>query len=147
MPRFLSVDGDGSWLVCWSGVWGGLVGGLVLRVDGDTLVFNVGDVAAVAVGVGGVGDNLGAAVGKGHPVVAVGQLGIRCLGLTEGSTRVGILDSVLESVWLFKREQKMFYKYDTTVVALVSISREMACFFKMSSNELCVQSLALGVSS
>ena len=81
-------------------MWGWLIAGLVFRVDGDTLVLNVGNEAAVTVGISGVSDNLGAAVRKSHPVVTVGQLGIRCLGSTEGSTRVRILDSVLESVWL-----------------------------------------------
>ena len=75
----------------WAGdhrVWDGLgngVGGHGSRV-GHTLVLDVGDVAAVAVGVSGVGHCLGATIREQDRVRAGDNLSIRVLSLAEGGT-------------------------------------------------------------
>ena len=63
------VDGD---MVDWSGVnnW------LVLRKLGNTVVLDVRHITARAIGVSSVGDNLGATIREGNPVVASHHLGI-----------------------------------------------------------------------
>ena len=63
------VDGSVDWSMDWGMdrgvVWGRLIGGAWVS---HTLVLDVGDIAAIAVGVGGVVDNLGAAIRKSDSV-------------------------------------------------------------------------------
>jgi len=73
MGDYRMCDHRVNWgMVSWSGVrdW------LGLGEVGDTFILDIGDVAASAVRVGCVGDNLGASVGKGDPVVASDSLGV-----------------------------------------------------------------------
>ena len=73
---------------------GGL--GLVLGELGDALVLDVSDVSAVAGHA--VGDDLGAAVGKGDGVAAGGVVSVTVLVLAEGGLGVVVGDAVLEGV-------------------------------------------------
>ena len=78
---------DWGWLVSWSRV-------------GNTLVLDIGNVAAIAGGIGVVVHNLDAAVGKGHPVVSSHSSTIRSLVLAKVGTRVLILNTILKSIRL-----------------------------------------------
>ena len=63
------VDGDvmdGSGVNNW----------LDLRKVGNTVVLDVGHITARAIGISSVGDNLGATIREGNPVVASHHLGI-----------------------------------------------------------------------
>ena len=75
--------------------WGWVVG-LIVSLS---LVLDISDIAAVTDGVGVVVDDLGAAVGKGDPVVSGHSRGVASLGLTESGSAVRVLNSILESVW------------------------------------------------
>ena len=79
-------------------VWCRVGSGFVLRIDSRPFVLDVGHETPIAIGVGGIGDNLCASVREGHPVVTVCQLGVRGLCLTEGGSTVGVLHAVLEGV-------------------------------------------------
>ena len=85
-------------------VWlgGGMVGrlGLVFGELGDTLILDVGNISTVALNISMVVNNLGAAVGKGHSVGALNQVGVRVLLLVKVGTGVVIMHAILESVWL-----------------------------------------------
>merc|ERR1719330_569631 len=71
--------------------------GLVLGVLSLTLVPDIHDVAGVAVD-GGVGDDLGPAVGKGNAVLAVGGIAVPSLVLAKVGARVVILNTILVGV-------------------------------------------------
>ncbi len=86
--------GVGGGGVVGSGLVGGLGLGLVDGVLGLTLVPHISDVARVAIG-DRVSDNLGAAVGKGNTVLAVGGIAVTVLILVEVGAGVVVLDSVL----------------------------------------------------
>ena len=79
-------------------VWCRVGSGFVLRIDSRPFVLDVGHETPIAIGVGGIGDNLCASVREGHPVVTVCQLGVRGLCLTEGGSTVGVLHAILEGV-------------------------------------------------
>ncbi len=84
---------------------GGVVGGLgvvsrlglIDGVLGLTLVLDISDIARVAI-LNVVGHNLGAAVGKGNTVAAVGGIAITGLVGIEVNVGVAVLNSVLEVV-------------------------------------------------
>ena len=80
-----------SWLVSWGRGW---VVGLGLGVLGDTLVADVSDVSTIGIS-DTVGDDLGAAVGKGNTVLAVGGIAVPGLVLAEVGARVAVLNTVL----------------------------------------------------
>ena len=75
----------------------GRLGWVVWLVVSLALVLDVGDVAGVSVS-HVVSDDLGAAVGKGNTVLAIGGITIAGLILGEVGTRVVISDSVLVAV-------------------------------------------------
>ena len=70
--------------------------GLVLGELGDALVLDVSDVSAVTGDA--VGDDLGAAVGKGDGVASGGVVSVTVLVLAEGGLGVVVGDAVLEGV-------------------------------------------------
>ena len=90
---------DWHWVGKWLGVdWGWVVGsrlGVVwLWGMSHSLVLDVGDVSVLVVGV--VGDDLGAAVGKGHPVLAGDDaVVVLDLLLVEEGARVLVLHAIL----------------------------------------------------
>ena len=51
-------------------VWCRVGSGFVLRIDSRSFVLDVGHETPIAIGVGGIGDNLCASVREGHPVLA-----------------------------------------------------------------------------
>ena len=71
-----------------------LLAGVLLGVDGDALVGDLGGVAVFPVGL--VGDDLSAAVGKGHAVLASHHIAVGVAGVVEVHTLVLILDSIGE---------------------------------------------------
>lgn len=72
-------------------------GWVVWLVVGLTLVLDISNVARVGIG-NIVGDDLGAAIGKGNTVRSSGGISITGLGLAEVGTRVLVSDTVLVSV-------------------------------------------------
>jgi len=78
--------------------WGrGRVVRLGLRVLGNTLVFHISNIARVGIS-NVVGDNLGAAVGKGNTVLASSGISVPLLVLTKVGLGVVISNTVLISV-------------------------------------------------
>ena len=77
----------GGWLVCWWGM-------------GNSVIFHISHVAAIASDVSCVVDNLDAAIRQCHPVVARYQLGVRVLVLLKVGARVVVVDAVLEGIGL-----------------------------------------------
>jgi hypothetical protein len=80
-----------------SGLGGGVVR-LGLRVDGETFVFDISDITVVVIS--GVGHSLDTAIGKSNLVRSSNGFAISILLSTELSTRVGIGNTVLESIRL-----------------------------------------------
>merc|ERR1719295_181432 len=82
-----------NWLGCWvvGRLW------LVLRELGYTLVLDVSNIPGVSIG-HVVSDNLGAAVRKGHTVLALGGIAVPVLVLAKVDARVVVSHSVLISV-------------------------------------------------
>ena len=83
------------------GVISGLGGGVVrlgLGVDGDTFVFDISDITVVVIS--GVGHSLDTAIRKSNLVRSSYGFAISSLLSTELSTRVGIGNTVLESIRL-----------------------------------------------
>ena len=87
-----------GWVVNWLRGW---VVGLGFRVGGNTLILDIGYVTIWTIRIGGVGDNLGATIGKGNSVGARHNLGIRGLAGSELGTGLVISNSVLKGVWLW----------------------------------------------
>ena len=77
----------GGWLVCWWGM-------------GNSIIFHISHVAAIASNVSCVVDNLDAAVRKGHLVLPGHDVCVRRLLLVEAGARVVVVDAILESVRL-----------------------------------------------
>ena len=80
----------GGWLVCWWGM-------------GNSVIFHISHVAAIASDVSSVVDNLDAAVRKGHLVLPGHDVGVRRLFLVEAGTRIVVMDAILKSIgfgWL-----------------------------------------------
>ena len=92
MRSFLSVVGWDR-LGCW--VIGRL--GLVLGKLGYTLVLDVSDIPGVSVS-NIVSDNLSAAVGEGHTVLALGGIAVPVLVLAKIGTRVVVSNCILVGI-------------------------------------------------
>merc|ERR550517_225160 len=76
---------DWGWLVSWG------------RVS-HTIVFDICDVATIALYVCSVVHNLDAAVRKGHLVLASYNVGVGSLLLVEAGARVVVMDAILKSI-------------------------------------------------
>ena len=77
----------GGWLVCWWGM-------------GNSVIFHISHVAAIASDVSSVVDNLDAAVRKGHLVLASYNVGVGSLLLVKAGTRVVVVDAILKGIGL-----------------------------------------------
>merc|ERR1719295_2048759 len=82
-----------NWLGCWvvGRLW------LVLRELGYTLVLDVSNIPGVSIG-HVVSDNLGAAVGQGHPVLALDGIAVPVLVLAKVGARVVVSHGILVGV-------------------------------------------------
>ena len=70
-------------------------------IGGSAFVLDIGNMAALTIGIRGVGDSLGATIRKGNSVRATHNIAIRVLGLGKVGTRVLIVHSILISVGLW----------------------------------------------